>query len=127
MMLDRLEQLVEDLRTHEGNIKAAIAYTNGTHTFDDIVAMIMTGRVDYFPYQTAFVIMERITYPQFSIYHCFLAGGDLQGVLDSIPPMKQEARRRDCRYLSMAGRKGWTKVLADDGWKHIATTMYTEV
>lgn len=126
-ILERMDMLLKNLRRWEDQIRVALHHGRDAHKFDDIVAMIMANRVHFYALDKSFTIMEVLEFPQYKVYHCFLAGGELKGVIESIEPMSQVARALNCKYLSMSGRKGWGKVLAERGWKHITTTMYLEV
>lgn len=126
-ILEKLENLLGNLKKFENDIRIAIHHANDTHSFDDIVHMVISGRLHFFAFEKSFTLMEVVNYPKFNVYHCFIAGGKLDGVIESIEPMQQVARSLNCKFLSMAGRKGWGKVLAERGWKHVATTMYIEV
>lgn len=125
--LVKFRNLLLELEKWEDDIKLALHHGYDTHTIDDIINLIMANRVHFFSWETSFTIMEIIDYPRFKVYHCFLAGGDLAGVVRSIGPMSDVARALGCQYLSMAGRSGWQKVLRDEGWKFVCTTMYLDL
>lgn len=125
--LHQLRYLLEQLSIWEDKITEALRHGRNAHTFDDIVGMVLQNRVFFFSYDDAFVIMEKIDYPQFSVFHVFLAGGELEAVLSVHPEMERLGRQLGCKYLSMAGRKGWQRPLADRGWQHVCTTMYRPI
>lgn len=126
-VLDRLKQCVEQLERWEPEIRTALRHGGNAHNFDDVVQMVLSNRLMFFSWDDAFTVMEVITYPRFKVFHCFLAGGKLSGVIASIEPMSKLGRELGCRYLSMAGRKGWAKELGDRGWRHVTTTMYKDI
>lgn len=125
--LDQLRELHRSLTRWEPFIKEALAHGHHAHTFDDIVHMILQNRVQFFAYPEAFCIMELVTYPQFKVYHCFLAGGKDEAVLAIEEPMTAIARSLECRYLSFAGRAGWQRILAKRGWTFACVTMYRDI
>lgn len=125
--LNKFRSLLLELEKWQEEIAIALHHGSDTHSVDDIVNMIMANRVHFFSWEDSFTVMEVITYPKFKVYHCFLAGGSLDGVVRSIGPMSDVAKALDCKYLSMAGRSGWQKVLREQGWKFVCTTMYLDL
>lgn len=121
-----IELLNEIMRWRDG-IEAALAYANGSHSFDDVVKKILTGEVHFFSYPECFTIMQIIIYPQHKNYHCFLAGGNQQA-LDAVrDEMLANAKALNCKHLSISGRHGWVRRLSTRGWKHVYSTMYLEI
>lgn len=119
--------LMNDLLRWKDGIEEALSYSNGSHTFDDVVRKVVTGEVHFYSYDECFTIMQVIIYPQYKTYHCFLAAGN-QEALDNVrDDMLEVARTLGCRYLSISGRHGWVKRLQSRGWKHVYSTMYLEV
>lgn len=125
--IDKLQKLIFGLKKWQPKIEEALDYAHGTHTFDDIVAMVMTNKVMFFSFDECFTVMEKIDYPQYSTFHCFLAGGNLEAVLGIIPQMRAVGQVLGCKYLSMSGRKGWSKVLESQGWQYVSTAMFVEL
>lgn len=124
--LDQLHKVLCELARFEGLIRDALHYANHSHTFDDIVAMVFTQRVFFIPLERSFFIVEKLCYPQHNCLHLFLGGGDLDEILAFQPKMQELARLHDCKYVSVAGRAGWQRVLEAKGWRHISTTMILE-
>lgn len=125
--LTQLQGLLVRLEQWEDTINEALAHGRHTHTFDDVVSMVLQNRVLFFPFDKAFVIMEKVDYPRFSVFHCFLAGGELKEVLAAQDEMEIVGRKLGCKYLSIAGRLGWQRTLRDLGWQHVCTTMYRPI
>lgn len=121
--LSKLQQLLAQLNKWRGHIMSALEHANNSHTFDDVVGMVLANRVMFFPYEDCFLIMEKVEYPRFSTFHCFLAGGDMEAVMDKQQVMSDFGRRLGCRYLSIAGREGWLRQLKDRGWQHVSSAM----
>lgn len=126
-IVKKIEDLAFALKRWEHHIQAALDHGENAHALDHVVDMILTGKVLFFSYDSCFVIMEKISYPQYSVFHCFLAGGDLEGVLKAQEPMLKLGKELGCKYLSMAGRNGWIPSLKKAGWNHLCTTMYLEI
>lgn len=119
-----LRQYLDDLDRHRVHIEAALEYAQHSHTFDDIVAMVMHGQLRLWSLPNSVMLTEVITYPRYKTYHVFLGGGDLQEILDMHPQIEQAAREAGCSKLSVTGRHGWKKALQAHGWvpAHITCT-----
>lgn len=125
--LDRLKSLLDRLELWEDTIEEALHHGGNAHSFDDIVAMVLQNKVFFFTYPEAFVVMEKVDYPQFSVFHCFLAGGTIEAVMGVQDEMEKVGRELGCKYLSIAGRRGWQRQLQERGWRHICTTLYRTI
>lgn len=117
-MIDLANEVL-DRRQH---IEAALAYTEGTHTFDDIYWMIVSGRLVWWPLEDSFMVTEVVEYPQAKHYNVFLAGGDLRVIKAQQDKLVEAAKLAGCSELSLSGRRGWIKALYDLGWKESHTT-----
>jgi len=125
--LPRLENLVASPHKWQPAIEEALVHGRHAHDFDDIVGMILINRLYFFTYERCFVIMEQVEYPKFKVFHCFLAGGDMDAIFAVQPEMAELGKTLGCTYLSIAGRKGWEKKLATRGWSFTCTTMYFDL
>lgn len=123
----RLQLLIESLDKWRPVIERALVHARHTHTFDDIVGMILQNRVIFFPYDDCFLVMEKVVYPRFSTFHCFLAGGDMEAVMSRQAEMAEIGAKLDCKYLSIAGRKGWLRQLEQHGWRHVSSAMFMPI
>jgi hypothetical protein len=122
-VLDKTMELLYSIREREQHILNALAYTEGTHTFDDIVSMILAGRLTWWQNGQSFAVTEFVSYPRENHIHIFLAGGDLNELLDLQDTIAIYGKHAGCSTLTMAGRKGWLKPLAEVGWTHAHTAM----
>lgn len=126
-VLQQLSQVLTDLQRLQPQIEAALEYTHGTHTFDDICAMVLTGRIRFWALPNSFMLTEVLEYPRAKHYHMFLVGGDLQEIKAQLAPVTAAAHEAGCVALTGAGRIGWGKALADQGWKHAYTTYFLPI
>jgi hypothetical protein len=67
--------------------------------------------------------MEKVTYPRFTTFHCFLAGGDMEDIISHQKEMADIGGKLGCKYLSIAGREGWLRKLKQHGWRHVSSAM----
>jgi N-acyl-L-homoserine lactone synthetase len=61
------------------------------------------------------------------VFHVFLAGGRLEQITALNEPFAEFAKANGCSSLTIAGRKGWEKVLNKLGWKFEFTTLKREI
>ena len=125
--LQRIKSLIGALEKFELDIREALCYGTNSHTFDYVCARVLSGSADLYEFPNSVIIMEKSVYPNHSVYHGFIAAGDLQEILDAHPLIEEEAKKRGCEYLSIAGRKGWEKPMKKYGWKHSLTIMKKEL
>lgn len=98
-------------------IEAALEYSGGTHVFDDIVQGILDGRMQLWPAPRGCIVTEIVVYPRKRVLNLFLAGGELDQILDMHDAVKAWAKEQDCEAAQLAGRLGWKRVLEPLGWK----------
>lgn len=125
--LANLKGLVEQLEKHRPFIEKALSYTGKTHTFNDIVDMIMKGSLVFIPIGDSFIIVETIHYPQCKHLHIFLGGGEKHEILDFQPKLIEIARNIGCSALTMSGRDGWQPYVDKLGWKRSHTSVILEI
>ena len=99
-------------------IESALAYAGGTHTVDDVLAMIAEGRCQLWRGPNAAVVTEIDEYPREKVLHFFLAAGDmkeLEAMQDGIMAWGIE---RGCTKARFVGRRGWQRTfMARTGWR----------
>lgn len=106
--------------------EAALEYTKGTHTIDDIWDGVVQGRYHFWPGEKSAIITDIEVYPQRRVMHIFLAGGDLDELLEMEKSVEAFAQSIGCNSVSISGRRGWLRVFKDDGWQEICTTIAKE-
>lgn len=108
-------------------IESALAYSGGTHTFQDVADMVIAGKAQIWPAPRGVAITEIIEYPQKRVLHVFLAAGEMDQLLDMIKSAEDWGRTQNCTSLTMSGRFGWQRVLDKHGFKPVLVTMEREV
>lgn len=108
-------------------IEAALEHSNGTHTFEDIVKGISEGRMQLWPAERGVMVTEIVVYPRRKMLNIFLAGGDLDQLLDMGDDMRAWAKAQGCDGAMLTGRKGWARVMKNHGWREKWITMTTEI
>ena len=108
-------------------INAALEYSSGTHTFDDVLEGIRTGRMQLWPAERGCAVTEIVVYPQKKVLHIFLAAGELDQLFDGAESMAEWGRKQGCVALSMSGRLGWQRVLKAHGWEPKRVVMEKDI
>jgi hypothetical protein len=104
----------------------AIAETNGTHTEDDVLVMLLAGKAKLWMGEKTAAITEFVTYPQMRVLNVWLAGGDLE----ELRKMEAEqfipfAREQGCKRITCGGRPGLSRVKSD--WSRGGVFMYKDL
>ncbi len=123
----KVKKLCEDLIKFEVDIREALEYSHGSYTFDDVCQGVLTGRFHLYPLKNSLLVMEFQQFPQYSIYHAFIASGSLDELMPLHEDIRLAAKVLGAKYASLSGRPGWIKQLKSLGWQHAYSTMYTEV
>lgn len=113
---ERVAQVCRELEERKHLIEAALKHARGTHTYDDIVAMVLTDRLRWWCLPNSFMVTEVCEFPQTKLLHVFLGGGDLTEIIDMHPTMIAHAKEMGCSRITMSGRIGWKPVLMKHGW-----------
>lgn len=112
-----VEELILALRRFRVDIEKGLSYGVRTHTFDQVAAMALSGKVDTYVLPNAVIIMELTECPSGRAYHVFLAAGDLDEILEAQNGLLlREASLRGASHLTLFGRRGWVKTLESHGW-----------
>ena len=104
-------------------IEAALSYGGETHTFEDVVQMLVEGRAQAWCNGSSIAITEIVYFPRKRALHCFLAGGKSKEILEMMPSAIKWGQANGCTDFTIAGRKGWQRVLRKHGWSPRMTVM----
>ena len=119
--------LDEELERCREWIEAALEYSGGTHDFEDVVNQVKQGMLQFWPAPDACAVTEIITYPRKKVLHIFLAGGNMETLLDMNDSAERFAELNGCAGISLAGRPGWAKILNKKGWSPSYTTLGKDI
>jgi hypothetical protein len=106
------------LGDYRAQLEAALVYSGGTHTADDVIEMCEAGRLQHWLGPSSVIVTEILHYPQHSVCNVFLAGGNLAEIEAMTPGIEEWARAQGCARMAFTGRKGWERTfLADRGYE----------
>ena len=112
--------IVDANRKH---IEAALAYSGGTHNFDDVKTAIAESRMQLWPTANSCAVTEIVEYARKKVLHVFLAGGDMDEVVGGIESVADWGRAQGCQSMTMSGRRGWERVLDKSGFRPVMIVM----
>lgn len=113
--MEQLRQWLEPALDRGGN----------THSFDDVMAEIKAEKMQLWTGPKGAAVTLIYDYPLKRVLHVFLAGGELEQVKDFVPSMEVWGRAMGCTEMTLAGRRGWSRVL--DGWKPVLDVLAKEI
>jgi len=108
-------------------LEAALKYAGGTHTLEDVVEAVAEGKMQFWPAPRGCAVTELIQFPRKKVLHVFLAGGEMDQIIDMDSSAVEFARINGCTGMSIAGRKGWSKVLRHKGYKESYTVLGKDI
>lgn len=111
------------IHDYRPQIEAALEYAGGTHVHEDVAQMVAEGRAQMWVNGDSIAITEIITFPRKRVLHCFLAGGKSSEIVEMMDSAAAWGRRHGCSGFTIAGRKGWQRVLGKHGWRPTMTVM----
>lgn len=122
-----MSELVDELYRCRPWIEAALERADGTHTLNDVIENIFKGSMQFWPAPKGCAITEIIQYPRKKVLHVFLAGGEMEQIVDMDGSAVQFARANGCSGMSIAGRKGWARVLKEKGYQETFTVLTKDI
>lgn len=108
-------------------LEAALARAGNTHTYDDILALLHTGRAQLWMSedQRGALVTELLTYPRLKSVNYWLAAGDLHSCMSMVPRIEAWAVKNGAKYGIGMGRPGFSRVLGPD--VEVAGVAYRKV
>ena len=108
-------------------IEAALEYCNGTYLWEDVVQNIAEGKMQFWPAPRGCMVTEIVVYPRKKVLNIFLAGGELDQILDMNDDVREWAKSHGCEAAIISGRIGWKKPLIPEGWKLMYANFQKEI
>jgi hypothetical protein len=115
------------IQANRKHIEAALEYSGGTHLYEDVEKAILEGRMQIWPGTKSAAVTEIIEYARKKVLHVFIAGGDMDELIQMIDSAAAWGRTQNCASLTMSGRKGWERVLGRHGFKPVMIVMEREI
>jgi hypothetical protein len=107
---DRMEEHWQRCRRY---IEDALEYAGGSHTIDDVWDAVCEGKAQFFPLDKSAIVTEVVDYPQKAMCRIWLAGGDLDELMEAEAAIAAWAKTLGCSGMEIIGRRGWSRQLKD--------------
>lgn len=123
MLLDT-EQ--EDVSSFLPKLEEALDRAGNTHTPKDVFRRVMSGKAQLWIEGEGLIITEIETYPSGQVINFWLASGDLEDCLSMLPRIYEWGKDIGCYRATTLARKGWQRVLRDEGWEAAPLVFLTK-
>lgn len=100
-------------------LERALEYMEGLMTSDDVLARIVEGEAQWWPFGNSCAVTEIVAYPGGSLCRIWLGAGDLEELRTIHQMIQHWARKQGCIGTEIIGRDGWARAL--DGYRKVAT------
>lgn len=104
-------------------LEKALAAGGDTHTIGDVVAAVLAGEAQLWEDEGALIVTEIQVYPRKRTLHFWLATGGMAPVIALSHRILAWGREQGIETATLAGRRGWERALAGDGWRPAMTVM----
>lgn len=109
-------------------IEAALAYDGGHYGIDDVWSEIAAGNASFWPGKRSAVITQFWNFPKLRACNYWLAGGDLNELIQDMQPVITEwAKANGCSKMIIAGRGGWERALERSGFTKLWTALGRDI
>ena len=108
-------------------ICAALEKSGSAYSVDDVLAEVEAGRAQFWPGERCALVTQILTYPQEKRIRVWLAGGDLDEIRSFMDMGRTWASQIGATAIELVGRRGWAKVLGDDGFKEQCVHLVKEL
>jgi N-acyl-L-homoserine lactone synthetase len=116
-----------DLDNYRDQIESALVYGGGTHLFEDVVQMVVEGKAQAWVNNDSIAITEVVVYPRKKVLDGFIAAGKCKEIVEMMPSAIEWGRSIGCTGFTIAGRKGWTRILGRIGFRPHLLVLEREI
>lgn len=109
-------------------LRAALPYTDGLWTIEDIGREVAEGRMQLWVHEGSVAVTQLEVYPTKLLAHIFLAaGGTLATLHELLHKIERWASDVGADRLIVSGRKGWVRDLQPFGFEEASVTVSKEL
>lgn len=124
----KLPDWVPEFKRCQQWMENALECAYGTFNIIDIADMMFTGDVQLWSNDSAVLVTQIVYYPRKTVLNCFLAGGDMDGVIGLERDAILWGKQKRCQAITMTGRMGWLRSpLKDMGYVGVNVQMSKEI
>lgn len=126
-IVENERNIIKNLEKSRDYLEAALEYSGGTHDFDDVVEAVLKGNMQLWCADDAAAVTEIIVYPKKKSLHVFLAGGNMDTLLEMYKSAEIWGKQLGCDAFTIAGRKGWQRVFNNHGFEPLCMYLKKEL
>jgi hypothetical protein len=106
-------------------IEEGLTYTCGTHLYEDVVAMVAAGTLQFWDGPQSVCLTEVLQAPQKKVLNVWLVAGKMDELRAMYPVIYAWAKEtQGCQLVTHTGRPGWSRsFLKSEGWTTQLVTM----
>jgi len=120
-----MSSLVKEWARLAPHISEALKYSNKSHDISDVWSAIKKNKAQFFPLENSAIVTEIVDYPNQSVCRIWLAGGDLEELMEAEKDVCKWAAKLGCTGMEIIGRKGWSRKLTD--YKEASIVLVKEI
>ncbi|HKJ87167.1 MAG TPA: hypothetical protein VKA48_01420 [Gammaproteobacteria bacterium] len=107
---------------HVDELEKALALDGG-HTLGDVIQLALERKAQVWESERAVIVTQIHDAPRQRTLHFWLAAGELADVVELSHEVLEWGRAVGCQRATLAGRKGWERVLETEGWSYELTIL----
>jgi hypothetical protein len=111
----------------EDQIAAALLKGGDLLTVNDLRSLAAGGRVQWWGDERVAIGTEVLAYPRRKLLNCFMAAGDIAGILALQDDVVAFATTMGCTHMVAHGQPGWGRVGRAHGWRPHSVQFVREV
>jgi hypothetical protein len=131
MLFERIQEIAEKWAPHRDGMLKAIEATHGTHTEDDVLAMILAGSLRLTVSEKSAIVTEVCTYPRMKALNAFLCSGKLADIIAHEPTLIALAKEHGCTRVTFGGIPKWEAAMCQKpngpGWEVGGVFLYKDI
>ncbi|HET7111724.1 MAG TPA: hypothetical protein VFI41_12705 [Gemmatimonadales bacterium] len=110
-------------------LQAALGYTGGSHTLEDVRKELADGQLQLWPGPRSFILTRLGIHPSGQrVAHVFCMGGVPEELAVMRPVVEAWAKSQGCTRMTALGRRGWERhPLLGNGWSPTMTWFEKEL
>ena len=109
--------MTPNIYDYRKQIDAALKHSGGTHLFEDVVEAVSSGNMQMWANGETVAITEVLVYPRKKVLHVFIGSGTRKGLFEMLDSAWEWGQSIGCTAMTLAGRKGWLKLMGKHGFR----------
>ena len=108
-------------------LQAALTKSGDRADIEEVLYDLERGHAQQWNTLNSTAITQIVDYKTYRSLNIWLAGGDLDEILDMLPDAEEFAKDHGCSLIEITGRRGWKRALRPFGFKEEAVVLTKEL